>query len=255
MKLFFNRIGEGRPLVILHGLFGLGDNWATLARRLAEEGFACYLVDQRNHGRSPHSPDFSYELMADDLHGFLADNGLSDPVLLGHSMGGKTVIRFVQEHPGTAQKLIVVDIAPRYYPPHHQAVLAALQAVDFEQVRSRRQAEEILRNALHEEATVQFLLKNLYWKSDDRLDWRFNLEVLSRSIERVGAAMPEGAAISAPTLFVRGERSGYISAADEAEIRRRFSRVEVVTVPQAGHWVHAENPTGFLEAVLPFLRS
>lgn len=255
MKLFFNRIGEGRPLIILHGLFGLGDNWATSARQLATHGFACYLVDQRNHGRSPHSPDFSYPLMSEDLFELLQDQRISQPILLGHSMGGKTVIRFALDHAGIAIKLVVVDIAPRYYPPHHQAVLAALHAVDFDQVRKRKEVEDMLRNALHEEATVQFLLKNLYWVSDDRLAWRFDLDTLSRSIDSVGDAMPNDRVIETPTLFVRGERSGYITAGDEVEISRHFSTASVVTVPAAGHWVHAENPKGFLEAVLPFLNS
>lgn len=255
MKLYHHKIGEGRPLVILHGLFGLGDNWATLAKRMAESfGFACYLVDLRNHGRSPHNPEFNYRIMAEDLREFLQDQHIQDPILLGHSMGGKVVLRFALAHAGIARKLIVVDIAPRFYPPHHQSVLAALHAIDFDIVRTRREAEAILRGALHEEATVQFLLKNLYWVGDERLGWRFDLESISHNIETVGEALPPGAAIATPTLFVRGERSGYIGSGDEQDIRQRFTSVEIATVPAAGHWVHAENPQGFMAAVLPFLQ-
>lgn len=253
MKLHYQLYGEGRPLIILHGLFGLSDNWVTFSKTFSSLGYACYALDLRNHGRSPHSEEFNYTLMAEDLREFMDDRGLAKAIVLGHSMGGKTAIAFAATFPERVERLIVVDIAPRYYPPHHQAVLAALHAVDLESIVSRKEAEAELRAGLQNEATIQFLLKNLYWKTETRLGWRFNLGVLEKHVETVGESFPMAFSIDIPVLFVRGERSGYITEKDEQEIKQHFSNVKIVTVPAAGHWVHADNPSGFASVVRKFL--
>ena len=164
MKLFHKKIGEGKPLIILHGLFGMSDNWMTLSKQFAENGFACYMVDQRNHGRSPHSDAFNYTVMATDLLELMADEQLRSANIIGHSMGGKTAMFFSCVHPEKTEKLVVADIAPKYYPPHHNSELIALQGLDLNVINSRKEAEASLKLSLHDEATVQFLLKNLYWK-------------------------------------------------------------------------------------------
>lgn len=253
MKLHFKEVGSGKTLIILHGLFGSGDNWATLARSFSDAGFHAVLVDQRNHGRSPHSPSFSYPLMADDLQELIEANGWVEPVLLGHSMGGKTVMFHAQRYAGAARGLIVADIAPRHYPPHHMEVIDALKAVDFTVISTRKQAEEILRAHIQDVTVVQFLLKNLYWADTGRLAWRFDLLSLERNIDGIGIALPEGPALTVPTLFLRGGLSDYIKTADEEDIRRRFKDVRIHTLAGAGHWLHADAPEPFLAEVLGFL--
>lgn len=253
MKLFFKKTGEGKPLFILHGLFGLGDNWNTFSKYFSGLGFSCYAIDLRNHGRSPHSDAFSYEEMVEDVRELMDDEGLSKVMLLGHSMGGKVAMFFADKYPERLEKLIIADIAPRYYAPHHQSVLSALNSVQPENVSSRKEIEEQLRVSIHDEATVQFLLKNLYWNDAQKLDWRFHLSAIEKNIENIGKAFLPKGPIDVPTLFIRGQRSGYISQTDEAEIRQIFIHVIIVTVANAGHWVHAENPVGFGEVVQEFL--
>jgi pimeloyl-ACP methyl ester carboxylesterase len=175
MKLFFKKIGEGKPLIILHGLFGLGDNWATLSKSFSENGYACYLVDLRNHGRSPHSDVFNYEVMADDIAELMSEENIVNADIIGHSMGGKVAMFFSMKYTGKINKMIVADISPRFYPQHHQAIFAALKSIDLSEITSRKEVESLLRNALSDEATIQLLLKNLYWESDEKLGWRLAL--------------------------------------------------------------------------------
>jgi pimeloyl-ACP methyl ester carboxylesterase len=253
MKLFFRKTGEGKPLIILHGLFGMSDNWNTLSRSFAEKGFCCYTVDLRNHGKSPHSDEFSYEVMADDILELMEDEKIEKADLIGHSMGGKVAMFFTMKYSERVSRIIVVDIAPRFYEPHHHSVLTALHSVDTATLATRKEAEEKLRFSLSDESTVQFLLKNLYWKDEKRLDWRFGFFEIEKNIEEVGKALPEKEVIQTPAMFLRGSRSGYISESDEKEIRQRFSNVLIKTIPDAGHWVHAENPGEFLGYSIEFL--
>lgn len=255
MELYFKHSGSGTPLIILHGLFGMGDNWATLSRYYAEEGFSVFVPDLRNHGRSPHSEAFNYDLLAEDLFEFISENSLEQVMIIGHSMGGKVAICFAAKFPKMISRLIVVDIGVKYYPPHHQSVLSAIHSVHPEILTSRKEAEEKLRDGLKEEDTIQFLLKNLYWNDQEKLDWRFNVGGIEKNIEEVGKALPEEYHIDIPTLFVSGERSGYILKEDESEIRKHFSDVSFITIPNAGHWVHAENPKDFFDQTLNFLKS
>lgn len=253
MKLNFKKSGQGRPLIILHGLFGMLDNWSTMTKAFEEQGFMVYNVDQRNHGRSPHSYDFNYRIMADDLLELMNDEGLEKADLIGHSMGAKTVMFFSLMNPARVNKMIAVDMAPGYYAPHHQSVFAALHSVEVEKIKTRKEAEEKLRETLREESTIQFLLKNIYWIDDKNLRWRFGLAEIEKNIEEIGKAFPSDKTVNVQALFIRGERSGYINADDERDIKKIFPNSEVKTVMNAGHWVHAENPKGFLDASLDFL--
>lgn len=254
MKLAYREFGEGKPLIILHGLFGQSDNWNTLAKNFAEKGFRVFAVDQRNHGLSPHSNEWNYEAMAKDLLAFINDNALKHPILLGHSMGGKTVLFFEKLFPGIASQLIIADIAVRAYEPHHQSVLAALQAVDFDFVSTRKEVEAIMEQHIDDSGTRQFLLKNIYWKDtvNNRMDWRFNLSTISAKYNEIGVAVPE---FKSPTntLIIRGEKSNYVNAQDLEDFNNRFSNLKIVTIANAGHWVHAEKPKEFFEAVMGFI--
>lgn len=253
MKLHSTILGEGRPLLILHGFLGMSDNWKTLGNEFSEAGFQVHLIDQRNHGRSPHSEVFSYTELAKDIREYIEHHNLKNVILIGHSMGGKTAMTAASLFPHLIDKLVVVDIAPKYYAPHHQEILKGLSAVDNASLSSRGEADEILAQYLPEQAVRMFLLKNLFWKEKKQLGLRMNLEVLTREIEELGQALPSDYSYSKPTLFIKGERSNYITSEDQGLIKKHFPAAEVVSIPGAGHWVHAENKEGFYEEVIKFL--
>ncbi len=253
MILHSNIIGEGKPFVILHGFLGMGDNWKTLAKQFSESNYQVHLVDQRNHGRSFHSEDFDYELMADDLKAYCEAHNLNDIILLGHSMGGKTAMLFSALYPELVKKLIVADISPRYYPVHHDTILEGLSSLDFSETKSRGEADKALSNYIKDQGIRMFLLKNLYWIEKGQLGLRINLPVLKDNVAEVGEALPIHATFEKDTLFLRGDRSEYIGEQDEAIIHRHFPNSEIVTISNAGHWLHAENPEDFYQAVINFL--
>lgn len=253
MNLYHRELGENNtPIVILHGVFGSCDNWLTVSKGLAETN-KVYLLDARNHGQSPHSDEFNYSVMAEDLYEFIQQENLVNPIIIGHSMGGKTVMKFAVKYPDAFSKMVVVDISPRYYTPHHQSILAGLSAIPVNNLQSRQEADDILKTFEPELGVRQFLLKNLYRTEDNKFAWRMNFEVIKNKIENIGEALDVGAKISKPTLFVRGERSNYIREKDIELINTIFSDVTIETVEGAGHWVQAEKPKEFLEKVKAFL--
>ena len=244
--------GEGKPLIILHGLFGMLDNWQGLAKKFGQF-FETHIVDQRNHGKSFHAAEHNYELMCSDLLQYIDAQGLDKVYLLGHSMGGKTAMLFATKYPERVEKLVVVDIAPKYYAPHHQEILAGLHAVENAKVASRKEADEILSEHFSQVGIRQFLLKNLYWKTDEELSFKFNLEVLSKEIPNIGEALIDDGVFTEPTLFIDGGTSNYINSEDHELIEKHFPDSEIVEIGNAGHWVHAENPKDFFEEVSRFL--
>jgi pimeloyl-ACP methyl ester carboxylesterase len=254
MKLLHSNIeGNGTPFLILHGFLGMGDNWKTLGTRFAENGFEVHMIDQRNHGRSFHDDAFSYEMMAEDVKHYCDHHGLTNFVLLGHSMGGKTAMLFASKYPECVSKLIVADIAPKQYPQHHQDILKGLSSLNFKAMDSRADADNQLKSFISNKGIRQFLLKNLYRIGQDDFALRINLPVLVENIEEVGKALPENAKYNGEVLFMRGERSGYIGDQDMLQIQIHFPKAKLVTVPKSGHWLHAENPVGFFEEVMSFL--
>lgn len=254
MKLAYREFGTGQPLIILHGLFGQSDNWNTLAKRFAEKGFHVFTIDQRNHGLSPHSNEWNYRVMAEDLKEFIETHQLQNPVLLGHSMGGKTVMFFEMLFPGIAEKLVIVDISPRAYEPHHDSVLKALNAVDFTDINTRKDAENIMTQYISDYGTKQFLLKNIYWKEDEtkQMAWRFDLDTITREYDNIGIAVPDGTS-NVNTLFIRGDRSDYITDGDLKDIESHFPNYQLKTIANSGHWVHAEQPEAFFNCVMAFI--
>lgn len=253
MQLLHSKIfGKGDPLLVLHGYFGMGDNWRGLALKFAE-AFEVHLIDQRNHGRSFHSDDFDYELLVEDLHYYIENHNFGRVHLLGHSMGGKVAMLFAVNYPELVDKLVVADISPKFYKPHHQQILAALNAVNFLIHDSRKKVEEVLNIYIDEPGILQFLLKNVYWKNKEELDFRFNVHSLTENNSEVGEALPSFTHFYEPTLFIKGENSNYVTSEDEALIEAHFSNATIVTVKNAGHWLHAENPTQFFDEVVSFL--
>ncbi len=246
-------LGKGTPLCILHGFLGMSDNWKTLGAAYAEQGFNVHLIDQRNHGKSFQSTAFNYDLLANDLKIYLDTHKISETMIIGHSMGGKTAMQFACNFPDRTKKLLVADIAPKYYPPHHQDIIEALNSLDLRNMSSRTEADEALQKKLDNYGVRQFLLKNLYWNKDKKLSFRFNLPVLSQKMEEVGENIGSTDHYDGPTLFLRGSKSDYVTESDITNIRRHFPNASLETVSKAGHWLHAENPTEFLEKSLLFL--
>lgn len=251
MNLFYRELGEGQPLIILHGLFGASDNWLSIGRILSEH-FKVYLVDQRNHGKSPHDDEFSYRAMAEDLKEFIEQHDIDDPVILGHSMGGKTAMQFVLDNQDDFDKLIVVDIGPKAYPVHHRTILDGLLSIKLSTLASRGEADKQLSKYVPEMGVRQFLLKNL-GRGPNGFEWKVNLPVINEKIEIIGHGTEGRLVIDKEVLFIRGANSNYILDEDIDLIKNIFPTAKLETVENAGHWVHAEKPQTVLDLVLAFL--
>lgn len=251
MKLHYRTIGEGKPLFILHGLFGSSDNWQTLGKKFAEN-YKVYLVDQRNHGRSPHSEEFSYDLMVEDLHELVLDSGESKINIIGHSMGGKTVLGFAAKYPEFLDKMVIADIGYKKYPSHHEQILLGLNSLDLSIVKSRSVADKIMSEYIPEYGVRQFLLKNLYWKEKNQLAWRINIPVLEREMDNILAEIKFDK-IDSKALFIRGGKSNYILDSDLDDIKLKLPHSSIYTIENSGHWVHAEDPEAFYREVVKFI--
>ena len=253
--LHSNILGSGAPLIVLHGFLGMSDNWKTLGKKYAAHGFEVHLIDQRNHGRSFWSEVFDYPTMARDLVRYMDSKNLDRAIVLGHSMGGKTAMQLACTRPERVSKLLVADIAPRLYPPHHQYILEALEALPLPQLTSRAEADEALAQNLDNWGIRQFLLKNLYWKSPGELGLRINLSILKTKMQEIGEPLPDDMVYPGPTVFLRGGASDYIADGDLPLIRHHFPKANLITIENAGHWLHAEQPDAFLESTLDFMKS
>ncbi|MDO9552433.1 alpha/beta fold hydrolase [Rhodonellum sp.] len=252
MKLNFKKTGEGEPLIILHGLFGSADNWFSIARDLGKS-YTLYLVDQRNHGDSPQSEDWDYEVMAEDIAELMKDEGLASAYLMGHSMGGKTAMFFALKYPEKVRKLIVADIAPRQYPVHHQTILEGLNAIKLEDLKSRKEADDLLSKYISDSGIRQFLLKSLGRDQDGNFIWKINLPVITAKIENVGEALDFDGTFVKSTLFMGGANSNYINEGDKADIDHFFPDHKIIHLKNAGHWLHAEQPEAVIQTVKAFL--
>jgi len=252
MNLFYRIIGDGKPLFILHGLFGNSDNWQSLANKLANYN-KVILVDQRNHGRSFHDEKFDYNVMVEDLENLLRLLKIKDASLMGHSMGGKTAMKFSLEHPMLVDKLIVVDISPRRYPVHHDYIIEALCALKVSEYEKREEVDKALAKKIDNAAVRQFLLKNLGRDSNHKLAWKINLPVIKRNLKKIVEEIKSNRSFNGPSLFIAGERSHYVKPADESKIRKLFPDSTITYFKNVGHWIHAEAPDKFCDTVSSFI--
>jgi len=253
MNLNFKVLGKGDAIIILHGLLGSSDNWLTVAKSFSEN-YTVYLIDQRNHGRSPWSEEWNYDVMSADLLEFIEQNNILNPTIIGHSMGGKTVMNFATRYkPELFSKLIVVDIAPKLYSIDYGEYLKGMQSMDIINTQNRTQAEEHLTPFAPEYGVRQFLLKNLYRNEDGKFAWRPNLKVISRDLKNIGVPLSDDAVTNKPTLFIRGENSDYILDSDLENILKHFPNAKLETIKNASHWVQADQPIAFIKTVISFL--
>lgn len=252
MHFHHHTYGKGHPLIILHGLLGSSDNWATLGKRLGAH-FHVFAFDARNHGRSSHSSVMNYEAMVVDVLTFMREHRIPSAHLLGHSMGGKTAMQFACTHPGHTDRLIVVDIAPKAYGRRHDHIFEALCSLDLKKYSQRKEVESVLGEKIPEPATVQFLLKNLGRNDAGEFKWKMNLPVLKKHYDEISAGLPASARFDKPALFVKGGTSNYIRPEDKSAVKHIFPRSNIITIKNAGHWVHADAPEELEKIILKFL--
>jgi pimeloyl-ACP methyl ester carboxylesterase len=256
MELFYRQYGEGKPVVILHGLLGISDNWVGFSRRLAEEGYKVYIPDQRNHGQSPQHPILNYYALTDDLAEFIDTHQLKNPIILGHSMGGKVAMRYTLEHPGSVERLIIVDTSLRSYYRfnYHLKLIDAMLSVDFNQAATRQEVEAKLLEKINDDRLVQFLMKNLFWKEKGRLGWRPNLAAISNNVDAMYDGVFYSVKYEKPVLFIRGGQSDYILEEDIPVILQNFPNAIIRTIDSGTHWVHADEPEEFYTLITGFLK-
>ena len=253
MKLHFKKFGSGPPLIILHGVFGSSDNWKTLANHLMIT-FEVYLVDQRNHGLSPHSDDLNYQVMTDDLKELLHNAQIEKCCLLGHSMGGKTAMNFAVQYPEKIMKLIIVDIAPKRYPPHHQNILQGVDSLKINEINTRKEADDLLSTTINNSGIRQFILKNLSRNPEGLFYWKINWKAIEDNIQAIGAPLLSHDLFTGEVLFIRGAQSDYILNEDEPLLKKHFPNAVLMTIQKAGHWVHAEQPAQLLALINQFIK-
>jgi esterase len=253
MILNYKKLGSGPPLIILHGLFGMLDNWITIAKKL-EHNYTVYIIDQRNHGKSGRSDIFNYQAMSDDLYEFMDTHDIKTSHLIGHSMGGKTIMQFAFDYPEKVNKLIVADISPAHYENNHEMIINAMMSVDFDKQKSRSDVEDLLSKEINSKRLLQFLMKNLYWKDKSTLGWKTNMEAVLKNMEFIGMPIESENPYTGPALFVKGGRSDYITIKEMHIIKKLFPHAEIKTIAGATHWLHADKPQEFYDLISGFLR-
>jgi pimeloyl-ACP methyl ester carboxylesterase len=247
-------MGQGPDLIILHGLFGSSDNWLSVAKVLAND-YRVILPDARNHGQSPFSPIHNYTVMSEDLMELITFLNLQNPFVIGHSMGGKTLMKFLSLYTGIVAKAVVADISPRYYTKHHDHILNGLASIPVQTLDSRQVADQLLSEHIKEVGERQFLLKNLYRDENGQFHWRINLDVLTKEIENIGEGLSEDVRIETPVLFLHGGASHYLTERDIPLISKIFANYQIQTIDGVGHWLHAEKPQEFIQDVTTFFKS
>lgn len=256
MELFYRKYGEqgNQQIIILHGLFGISDNWVSYARRISMEGFEVFVVDQRNHGQSPQSDSFNYLALTDDLFDFIDEYEIEDPILIGHSMGGKVAMRFALENPDLVKKLVVVDITLKAYGPreHHSKIIDAMNAIDLSEINNRNEVDSILADYIPELRIRQFIMKNLHRKEKNKFEWRIYIDGIKSNLDQMFDSIDTISKFEKPTLFIKGGASDYILLEDFPQIRYNFPHAEIITIEGASHWVHVEAMERFYQLTMGF---
>lgn len=256
LHLNFKTYGHsGHPIIILHGLLGMLDNWQTQSKLYAEAGLKVYALDQRNHGKSPHSDVFNFEAMAADVLDFMQQHRIPSAFVLGHSMGGKTAMQFALTNPELVDKLVVVDVAPKKYPSAHDEILDAMASLKLKEYTTRQQADNEIAKRLPKYSLRQFILKNLTRTESGELKWEVNLSIIKKHYSEIADDITATGVFPKPAIFIKGGQSSYIQQGDERRIHRLFPSSDIVTISDAGHWIHAEKPEEFGNVVLKFLLS
>lgn len=254
MKLFYRKYGKGHPIVILHGLFGMSDNWVTFGKELSGN-YEVFIPDQRNHGRSPHSDDFDYNILKDDIIKFIEQNKLEDVILIGHSMGGKVAMSVALNMPALISKLIVLDISPASKTPATEILLIikAIQDANLEALNSREEIKDKLSKIINKKRIVEFLLKNIRRGKDDQFYWKFNDKAITENLSAIAAGIETDKKFLKPALFIGGDRSPYLGGENIYQIFDNFPVARIEIINNAGHWLHVDAPEGLLSMIVGFI--
>lgn len=253
-KLNYKVFGEGEPVVILHGLFGMLDNWQTFAKKLAEN-YMVYIVDQRDHGKSPHTNEFKYNLLAEDLKTFCEDQWIHQARFIGHSMGGRTCMHLALQYPDLVSQMVIVDMGVKTYTGGHQDIIDALLSVPIEKVKSRSEVDQLLAKTITDKGVRLFLMKNLSRSKEEGYRWKMNLQLLAREYANIMKGLDQNNWSDVDIQFIRGSRSQYIVSDDVDGIQSIFPKANIQTVDDAGHWIHAEQPQALLELISDYFGS
>ena len=254
MILYSKILGDSKKhILILHGFLGSGDNWKSVGRKLNPLGYTIHLIDQRNHGRSFHSEKFDYDIMCEDLFNYIKYYNINNAILIGHSMGGKTAMNFSLNHPKLVSKLIVLDTSPREYPVLHQNIIDSLKEIDLSIFTNRKEIDIELRKSVTQQGLRNFLTKNIYRMNDGNLNFRFNLQSLSQNIGKIGQKIESNTKFSSEVIFIKGETSDYINESDKVMINNLFPNAKFYKIPNAGHWLHVDNPIDFISILLSLI--
>ncbi len=254
MILYSKILGNSKKhILILHGFLGSGDNWKSVGRKLNPLGYTIHLIDQRNHGRSFHSEKFDYDIMCEDLFNYIKYHNINNAILIGHSMGGKTAMNFSLNHPKLVSKLIVLDTSPREYPVLHQNIIDSLKEIDLSIFTNRKEIDIELRKSVTQQGLRNFLTKNIYRMNDGNLNFRFNLQSLSQNIGKIGQKIESNTKFSSEVIFIKGETSDYINESDKVMINNLFPNAKFYKIPNAGHWLHVDNPIDFISILLSLI--
>jgi len=267
LDFFYRKYGKGKPIIILHGLYGSSDNWIPIAKELSDN-FEIFVIDQRNHGRSPHFDEHNYKLLCNDLYDFILDKNIIKPTILGHSMGGKTAMFFANKYPEIVKNLIIVDISPFSYKNlinkseltlSHLNIINTLYNIDLERAKSIIDIKNQIRKNIKEERLINFLVKNIKHNSNKTYSWKFNLKTLRNELPNIldgfekNSSLNSNIKINIPCLFIKGKDSNYISNEDKIDIMDVFTESQIISIPNSGHWVHAEQKEKFVELVRNYL--
>ncbi len=253
MELNYKEFGQGDPIVILHGLFGTLDNWQTMAKQLAKD-YTVIIVDQRNHGRSPHTDEINYQLMAEDLQELLESKWIYKARIIGHSMGGKTAMQFALNYPDLVEQLAIIDIGPKSYVGNHETIFEALGRVKLDKIEGRKEADDVLAETIDDYGVRQFLLKNLSRNKEGGYRWKMNLPVIRKHYQDILANVEGDEIYEGPTLFVGGGKSNYISKEDLPKIKKLFPSATMEMIENSGHWIHAEAPKELYALLTDFFK-
>lgn len=255
MELNYKSIGQGKPVIFLHGLFGMLDNWQSFGKRIADAGYWAFLLDQRAHGKSNSGNEFNYKVLSEDLNNFLDANWIHECILIGHSMGGKTAMQFANDFPDYIEKLIVVDIAPKRYAGGHNEIFNALLSINLKETTSRQEVFDHLKNKLSDqpESVIQFLLKNLKRKKEGGYEWKMNVKLLFENYNHILDNVQINHKIEVETLFIKGGKSNYIKKEDRDILSSKFLNFKLLTIEDAGHWVHADQPDELFKSIVSFI--
>ncbi|MES2617314.1 MAG: alpha/beta fold hydrolase [Bacteroidota bacterium] len=253
MKLFYKKYGTtGKPLFILHGIFGMLDNWHNIAKQLSEQ-YTVYTIDARNHGQSPHSDEMSYQLMAEDVIEMADDLGIDQFILMGHSMGGKTALWIANQFGNRIDQLILVDIAPKTYKPGHLSYFEAFKNIPWHTLTSRKEVDDALMTYETDMGVRLFLAKNIDRNLEGSFTVKTNFPVIQKAYAEIIGALHFTNVYNGPVLFILGAKSHYLSEDDKPYIEQYFPNAEYASISNAGHWVHADNPVEFLQVLRDFL--